>query len=190
MTQSASGIKKSRLSDVTIQAGDHRPETGNVVANRALERSLTRSGRQAHEWHSRRRDDAQGVAVDTPSPIATAEQSGIAVSKAGIHSVRNGFNRYEWLQSIGGRSSGCRSCADDRRRPPRRFRGPRYRPKGHALRGRPLVSFESGAVLGRSTPLTEIPRADSSTISPAEATTGLSRARRRRDRYRDRGSRA
>ena len=50
-----------------------------------------------------------------------------------------------------------------------------YRPDGQASRCLPFVSVVSGAVFGRSTPFTEIPRADTSTTSPDLATMGFNR---------------
>src|ERR1700730_11675754 len=50
-----------------------------------------------------------------------------------------------------------------------------YRPDGQASRCLPFVSLVSGAVLERSAPFTEIPRADSSTTSPDLATIGFNR---------------
>src|SRR5215469_10643617 len=51
--------------------------------------------------------------------------------------------------------------------------GTRYCPNGQGRIGLPLLSLSRGAVLGKRTPLTVIPKLETSTMSPGFATTGF-----------------
>ena len=77
----------------------------------------------------------RGCPVDTPNPIAKAEPIAMLFRRRAFIVLEMVSVDGEWRQSISDRSSDCRSCADDGRRLPRRFRGPRSSARKAMLRG-------------------------------------------------------
>src|ERR1700722_1960117 len=60
--------------------------------------------------------------LDIPRPIAIARQKDSRSLKRVVIVSEKLSTGGEWLKSKVGQNSGCRSCADDKRRPPRRSR--------------------------------------------------------------------
>ncbi len=83
-----------RLSNVAFEAKDHRPETGDIVAKRPFECSLTRSRRQAREWHRCRHDDAQRMPGGYSEANPDRRTKRKSISEAQVHKVRNDFSRW------------------------------------------------------------------------------------------------
>ena len=145
---------------------------------------------QADERHCQPPRRFQADARSTlPAPLRSQRTVQRLLSR-GIHKVRNGFNRSRMTAVDTAQSSDCRSCADIGGSDPDVSGCHDSSARKARAEGPSLGVLREWCGVEQQLPFTEIPRADSSTTSPADATTGFSTARRRLDMYRDRGNRA